>query len=156
MGLDRIIRVCLAKNPDDRWQSARDLVPQLRWIAEGSAEAQVGEEPRRRNRVWMAATAVSVLGIIAPGYLHFREESAPPELIRFTFPAQIGGPAGSEIPSVSPDGKSICFWSKDASGRELLWIRSLDSDTARPLEGTQGAQYHFWSPDGQSVSRSWA
>jgi eukaryotic-like serine/threonine-protein kinase len=113
-GLDRIIRVCLAKNPDERWQSARDLVLQLRWIAEGSPEAQAVEGPRRANGAWIAATAVLALGIVALGYLHFREEAARPELIRFTFPAQIGGPLGSEVPSVSPDGRSICFQAKGA------------------------------------------
>ena len=153
--LERLIRVCLAKDPNQRWQSVHDLLPQLRWIAEGPTdaptEAPAPPAPRRAARAWVVAAAVSLLGLLALAWVHFREQPALPEMIRFSFPALLGGPLGSEIPSVSPDGRRVCFWSKDASGRELLWIRSLDSAAARPLEGTEGAGYHFWSPDGQSV-----
>ena len=52
---------------------------------------------------------------------------------------------------LSPDGTRIVFAASDGSGRKLLWLRPLDSLTAQPLEGTDGASYPFWSPDSRFV-----
>ncbi len=150
--LDRLIRVCLNKDPDQRWQNAHDLLPQLRWMAEGAADSKTADALPRTARLWAAAAVALALALIAVGYLYLRKSPLAQEGVQFTFPAQLGGPLGSEVPSVSPDGRHVAFWSKDAAGRELLWVRSLDSSTARPLEGTEGAAYHFWSPDSRSVA----
>src|SRR5207245_3445153 len=71
--------------------------------------------------------------------------------VRFEFPASIGGSFLSMVPAVSPDGSRVLFSSRDAQGRDVLWVRRLDSTAATPLEGTEGAASHFWSPDGESI-----
>jgi len=138
--LDRVIRACLVKDPDERWQTARDLLRELKWIGEAE-RPPVAPPPRKLP--WIVAAICA----LAAGVFYFLRPAISPELIRFTFPASVSGPLGSEVPSVSPDGRRLVFRSDDR-----LWLRSLDSTEAKPLAGTEGAAYHFWSPDSQSIA----
>lgn len=157
---DRVIRKCLAKHPDDRWQTARDLADELRWISTG--EAAPKETPARPHRLkkvraalWPALTGVLALSalLLAIAY-YMRDVPANPAEIRF----QIGppennifSPAPADL-SISPDGRSVVFAALNAKGNQVLWIRPLDSAAARPLTGTEEAFSPFWSPDSRQVA----
>jgi Tol biopolymer transport system component len=150
--LDRVIRTCLAKDPEDRWQSAHDVGRELKWIAEGSAAGMPAVTvSRRRSRerlAWLLA-AVSAAGAIV---LLFRGRAARPEGLPASF--SIVPPGGSSISQVqlSPDGSRLAFTGEDAEGRTWIWVRPLDSLDAHRLEGTRVANGLIWSPDSRSIA----
>lgn len=149
--LDHIIHKCLAKNPDDRWQCAHDLSVQLNWIADAGLQPAVGVQKTKRIRwieriTWIAA--VLSLAMLA----YFYAAKRPPE----TFPTSLSvlPPENTLFDStiaVSPDGRRLAFVATDTSGKNQIWIRNLDSLSSRALSGTEGAEYPFWSPDGNSL-----
>ncbi len=157
--LERLVRTCLAKDPEDRFQSARDVKLQLEWVAEAGSRAGVPAPlvSRRKSRQRLAWGAAAVLFLLASGFAaaYFREASVrpssvwsyvlPPDKTNFDFDANVGGPV------LSPNGKRLVFEANDKTGKRLLWVRPLNSLTANPLEGTDGATFPFWSPDSRSV-----
>ena len=150
--LDHIVGRCLAKDPDERWQSAADLMRDLRLIAGGTAAGAVAtgapvRATRRERLAWVSALALVTL--IAAGAITwgFRQLPSPPEMrLEITTPPT-GGPASLAI---SPDGQKIVFVAT-SGGQSTLWLRPLDSTSGRALAGTDGASFPFWSPDNQSV-----
>jgi tRNA A-37 threonylcarbamoyl transferase component Bud32 len=158
--LDRVVKTCLAKDPDDRWQTAHDVMLQLKWIAEGGSQAGVPAPlvARRRSRERLAWGVAAVLALAAialaalslarprPATRAVRSSILPPEKTTYHFISDAGGP-----PAVSPDGLQIVFTARDASGKASLWVRSLDNPAARELAGTSGAMYPFWSPDSRHI-----
>lgn len=153
--LDRLIRTCLAKDPDLRWQSARDVGLQLAAIADGveTAPAQPAKLSRRLGP-W-AATAAGVL-VAAALFLRPRApESAAGSTIRFSLSPPPGAGFEGSIErsciALSPDGRQLAFVGVETSGPGRVWIRALADLEARPLVGTEGANSIFWSPDGSSI-----
>ena len=168
--LDHVIARCLAKNPDNRWQTTRDLMLELRELtrrgsgpdafptarrASGAVSA-VTPEPRRSERVAWLLALVSMTAAAAVGVLYFQSRGSGSPTANLPDPVAIR----SEIPAppktivgaiaLSPDGRRLVF--VGGSGLTTrLWVRALDSVTAQPLGDTDGADYPFWSPDGQSV-----
>jgi len=152
--LERVVKTCLAKDPEDRWQSAADVRRELQWIAEGSAagvDAPGVVSSRRRKRevlAWVLAAA----GVIAASSLLLGRRSAPtPQPFRFPLvpPPGVRFRAQDRL-ALSPDGRRIAFTgTEDGHGR--LWVQALDSLAARPLEGTDEANFPFWSPDGRTI-----
>jgi Tol biopolymer transport system component len=148
--LDRLVNTCLAQDPDDRWQSARDLLRELKWIAAGGGRPFVRTK-RRERLAWVAgALAAAALGLWAGGYLR-----APPNDLRVR-EFSISPPEGTSFapgqpPVLSPDGRRMAFAATDSSRMTRLWVRHLDSLTARAVPGTEGAALPFWSPDSRSL-----
>ncbi|HET9793955.1 MAG TPA: protein kinase, partial [Thermoanaerobaculia bacterium] len=154
--LDRIVRTCLAKDPDDRWQSAHDVKSELAWIAEAGSQAGapavVASRRRSRERTaWLVAGA-AVLAAAAGWY---RVASAPKETRRPVRLALVRPPnAAFDFPSsltASPDGSRIAFVGHRKDDRQSLWVRSIGALEPRELPGTDGARMPFWSPDGRFV-----
>ena len=152
--LDHVVRQCLEKDPDDRWQSARDVMSEVQWIAAMGSKARVATPtvaPRKgREGItwWMLAILGAATIALAVAYVH----KAPPgaAVVRFAIPAPKGiSDMGS--PRISPDGRSVAFNAIDASGRPQLWLRSLEALEARPLPGTEGSGRPFWSPDSRYI-----
>jgi len=158
--LDRLIRACLAKDPADRLQSAHDAAMDLRWIAESAKDTQPSDSKTtttRFKRYWLALLAAAALALAAlaavAGYsakpsataesLH--AELPPPDKFAFDTTGDVGG-----MPVLSPQGDRVAFVARSQDAK-TLWVRSLNSDLARQLEGTQGAGHPFWSPDGRSL-----
>jgi len=151
--LERVIRKCLAKDPDERFQTARDLKAALTWTLE-QPPASAAAKPGRR---WWIAAAALTIGVLLGGWgvSRFRQPPAEirsyrlqidlPEGSRFIFGSFVGGLA------LSPDGRSAAFVAS-GSGKSGLWVRPLDGAAARLIAGTEGAAYPFWSPDGKSVA----
>jgi Tol biopolymer transport system component len=160
--LDRIVGTCLAKDPDDRWQNARDLRTNLRWLTlHGDKPITISSSAGRwRERAAWGMVAALALGWSLFATLGFgaREPARDLRVVRATIEAPsstqfrlTGGNA--TITAVSPDGRQIAFaTSADSSGRPRLWVRALDSNEARPLPGTDGASSAFWSADSRYVA----
>jgi serine/threonine protein kinase/Tol biopolymer transport system component len=155
--LDRLIARCLAKDPDNRWQTARDLTLELQWINEHDAPLDAGRRRGQTNRTlaMIAAAALAALAV-ASTVIYLRRTSVEDAAVRFSFSppkelkqaeVRFGGPV-----TISPDGRRLLYVATGPDGRQLLWVHALDSPTPRGLPGTDGAAYPFWSPDGQFVA----
>ena len=159
-GLDRIVRVCLAKDPDDRFQTVHDLKLQLQWVAEGGSLAGVPAPVahRRKHRetlAWALAGALLAVSAASAWFVWrltsepkqvIRAGILPPEKVRFELLAG-GGP-----PELSPDGRYVVYGGLSAGGARQLWVQALDASAPQPLPGTEDATYPFWSPDSRSIA----
>ena len=159
--LDRIVKTCMAKDPDERLQNVHDVKLQLKWIAEGGSQAGVPAQvaARRKNRVklaWSLMCGFAILaGVIALWtYLHPRPAGAAPVLAFIPPPPDTRFLAfgfGSGPAVVSPDETRLAFTAIDHNGTIKLWTRSLKASDATAIPGTDGAASPFWSPDGRSL-----
>ncbi len=164
--LDRVVKTCMAKDPDERWQTASDLCRELKWISGGGTQAGITvaapSEPRWKKFLpWVAAFAVAIAAAVGAA-LYVRHWTPPTaHVVRFTIAAPEKAPfvLNPAFLSISPDGSKLAFVAGTGgtgpatiggSGVQL-WIRSMDSPTARALPGTEGASQPFWSPDSQYV-----
>jgi Tol biopolymer transport system component len=150
--LDHVVSQCLAKDPDERWQSAGDVMRELQWIASGSAQAGASSPTPARaatkeRLAWVAALAIVTISAVTLGISAFRGEPALPETH-----LEIATPPTSDpvTLALSPDGRKIVF-AASSDEQPRLWVRSLDSGIARPLAGTDRGRVPFWSPDGRSI-----
>ncbi len=141
--MEWVIRRCLAKDPEDRWQSARDL-------REGLVRETKVKPPARYSRTW----AWNLIGLLAGAILAVGAWMLKPAPETRFLNVSIAAPEGVTLATygfdLSPDGRQIAFTATQ-SGVRKLWLRGLDSDLAKPLDGTDGAFAPFWAPDGQSV-----
>jgi Tol biopolymer transport system component/predicted Ser/Thr protein kinase len=151
--LERVIKTCLVKDPDRRFQNAIDVKIALKWAVE--------QAPGPTDTRWArpaAIVAVLLAAAVGSGWAvsRFARTAADDHVIRF----QISLPAGASINggpfgglAVSPDGQSVAF-AADSNGQSGLWVRALDAESARLLPGTEDAKNPFWSPDGRSIAFS--
>jgi Tol biopolymer transport system component len=147
--LDRVIKRCLETDPEDRWQSARDLKWELE-SSERESSAAVASPTSSRARIALLAGALSlaVLLLAMLAFVHFREPSSSPQLVRMN----VLLPEKSRIRSlaVSPDGRAIAMvLLKD--GKQQIWVRALDAPEPTPLPGSDNAAEPFWSPDSRFI-----
>jgi predicted Ser/Thr protein kinase len=153
--LENLVNTCLAPDPEDRWQSAKNLRQALMTI--GIANSAARPSPWRERTGWITAA----IGIVAALFFWLPRSSAPaagevmrlsinpPENAVFTPPsnATIGVP---QI-ALSPDGHTLAFVANRVGARPQLWLSSLQTGIARPMPGTEGANLPFWSPDSRWV-----
>jgi eukaryotic-like serine/threonine-protein kinase len=158
--LDRVVKLCLAKDPDERIQSAHDVKLQLEWIRDAGSQAGVPAQivAHRKNRERVAWAAAAFLLVVATaaviGYVQRARQPIRAMVAQIEPPAStnfsVGG-NGADAPAISPDGERLAFAATGSDGKQRLWVRPLDSPTAQQLEGTEGATFPFWSPDGRSI-----
>src|SRR5262245_2130625 len=164
--VQRLLKKCLAKDADDRWQTARDLADELKWIAESGPTAAPGvvraarsssDWTRRGSWLLLAATllAISVFFID-------RSPRSPVagELTRFS----VSPPEGTEFSSgfittiavpqfaLAPNARTIVFAAAATGSPPMLWVRTMEEVGARSLAGTENAESPFWSPDGRWIA----
>ncbi|MBI3450365.1 MAG: protein kinase [Acidobacteria bacterium] len=159
--LDRVVLRCLAKDPDARWQSAFDIKSELEWIAGGSGtrEAVTGAAlaaataPKRSPVVAAGLALIFGAALFALGWSLHRSAPAPAPVTRasLVLPAGFSLDTDNNSVAISPDGTRLAFAGSEVGAKSHLWIRRLDSLTAQPLTGTEGASYPFWSPDGSTL-----
>jgi len=161
----RLIKTCLAKDPEERWQTAHDVGLQLRGIAEGGPEAKAIAKPTTPPKkgsgrlAWTLATVALLVALglglaLGRSYLEKRSvetspirfELCPPEKSAFNFTGFLAAPV-----AVSPDGRMLAYGARSPEGKTQLWVRSLRSLVAQALPDTDGASYPFWSPDSRSL-----
>jgi eukaryotic-like serine/threonine-protein kinase len=169
--LERIVRKCLEKDRERRYQSARDLLIDLKNLkrdmnsdaptVERVPAQTVSELPsmlpesapkglKRRERLAWIALAVTLLGTMTLAVAHFRHVPMDVHPIRFVI-APPENVSFLSTPGISPDGRFLCYGAS-ASGKTSLWVRPLDDLIARALPGTEDAAHPFWSPDSKFVA----
>jgi predicted Ser/Thr protein kinase len=158
--LDHVVRTCLAKDPEERFQTAHDVKLQLRWITDASSTAGVPAAVRTRRLAskrllaaaavagWVAAIAVAVLALLLSSEI--RQAQRP-------VAAEINPPAGADFTdavvgpaAISPDGRKLAFIAGDPKGARL-WMRDMATGRTEALEGTEEALFPFWSPDSRTL-----
>jgi Tol biopolymer transport system component len=156
--LDHTVRRCLAKDAEERWQTARDVKLELQWIAEAGSQAGVpdpivSQRKMRESLAWLAAALGIVLAVMAAvGW--WRSARSAPQHLPMRLSADL--PPGAGIDrfrgaqlAISPDGTRIVVAESDTGGRWHLVMRWLDQSQFAPLSGADRASQPFFSPDGQ-------
>ncbi len=141
----RVIKRCLDPDPEERWQSARDL----KWELESLALTPVARPPRKTTTLLLAGLSAAVLLIAALAFLYLRKQPALPPITR----VNILLPEKSLVRSlaVSPDGRFIAVVLV-TEGKQQIWVRALDGSEFAPLPGTENAGDPFWSADSRSIA----
>jgi Tol biopolymer transport system component/predicted Ser/Thr protein kinase len=156
---DRLVKGCLAKDPEDRWQSSRDVRNELVWIAQAGSQSGVAAPvaARRKSRerlAWLFAAGAGVAALLLAATVArlasvpvevVRSSILPPHKLNFAFAGDNAGP-----PTVSPDGRSIAFVAAGEK-RPMLYTRRLSNEIATALTGTDDAIFPFWSADSRSI-----
>jgi len=159
--LDHVIRKCLEKDPEDRWQSARDVAGQLRWVSEAGSQAGAARvvvaSRRLHRRVLMAAAVcgwIAAAGLLAWSWSARQGEAEADRPLR----AELVPPSGVELNdtyngavALSPDGKYLAVIGSGEGQRPHLIVRDLLTGEYRSLDGTEGATFPFWSPDSRWI-----
>ena len=158
--LDRVVKICLAKDPEDRWQSAHDVASEVKWIAEGGSQAgvpaPVASRRRLRDRAVWALAGVLAGGLVAALVVSAWMRGAASER-RPGAHLSVMLPAAEQVVlqpnhliALSPDGTRLVYVGNSGAGPQL-YVRPLDRFTATPIPGTENAANPFFSPDGQWV-----
>jgi serine/threonine protein kinase len=147
--LAHVVAICLMKDPDDRWQSAADIVHELRWTPVDTTPSQVA------SRSWHTAVASTVAGlaILGAGLALTIPRGSPAvdaRLMRFEITTPPTDSTNAHALALSQDGRSLAFVAAH-DGASRLWVRMLDQPVSRSLPGSEGATYPFWSPDGRRL-----
>ena len=123
----------------------------IRVLPQSSAE-KIERRQRLQRQAFLGMGALLTVSLVLSALLWFRGPSpdAPRQPVRFSFTPENLVTFGSTPAVISPDGRHIVFVS-DEDGERMLWVRDLDRETPRKLEGTEGADDPFWSPDSQSI-----
>lgn len=157
--LDAVVRLCLAKDPDERFQSIHDVKLELQLLAEsGSRAASPAQAPAQKIGnawiPWAAAVSALVLAIAAGlwisalrGDLALKSRPVQSYLLAgdsFSFPSI------SQM-ALSPDGRKLVLVGIGGKGQRSLWVLELSSDKTQALPDTENAMYPFWSPDDRYI-----
>ena len=154
--VEYLIRTCLAKDPEDRWQSAQDVARELASIREGRTPVGVprGRTGRGRTSRRLAATAAIAVLLVVAGIVLWRwpeRQVGSSPVVRFDVQPMAGTlPIGQTEVSVSPDGQHVAFIARQ-NGTTVLWVRSVDRPAPHAVPGTEGASQPFWSPDSRWI-----
>ena len=160
-GLERVVKTCLAKDPDDRWQHSSDLKKELEWVLESSSSTIGAAAPAHsRRNIFAGGLLIGVLAAMLAAFALFysRTVKAPTPAVRFEVPLPEGtywGP--NDFPAISPDGSLIMFAATRRDGSRSLWLRPMSSLSAQPIPGTQTTAISTglvgaWSPDGRAIA----
>ncbi len=151
--LEWVLRRCLAKDPDERWQTARDLRASLERVSNSAADVTTTPTSGHASRMWVTGAVVATLAALVVSTIHFREQPPATPVTRLSMTP----PDGQTLkvfqtpPAMSPDGRHVVFATTSDEGKSQLWLRSLDALTAQPLADTDDAIFPFWSPDNTSI-----
>jgi Tol biopolymer transport system component/predicted Ser/Thr protein kinase len=147
-GLDELVRKCLARDPDARFQNALDL----KYFLGQAMKQQPVAATKPMRWLWAVAAAVVFGALITWAVMRSRSAPASEQVVRAQIPPPEGGQFDiSTTMAISPDGRSLAFVGT-APGKRGIWIRPLEGTAARLLSGTERATNPFWSPDGRSVA----
>jgi serine/threonine-protein kinase len=155
--LEHVVTSCLAKDAEERWQSAADVARELRWIAEGGSQVgapavAVSRRKRHERALWAAGV---LLVAMAAGYGGWRaavRSGAGSQVRRLTLALPRGttlaGPQTNPM-ALSPDGSVVVYSAAGEDKKGKLFLRRLDSFEATAIPGTDGGKAPFFSPNGE-------
>jgi eukaryotic-like serine/threonine-protein kinase len=168
--LEKIVRRCLEKKRERRFQSTSDLCFAIEALSTQSGSrietttVSTGS-PKSSPKAWLTGNvrvawvfgAVMFAAALVFAWMWFaRKPALDAAVVRFSLSApeetryySAGRDAGP--PAISADGTRLAFVAGTADGKRQLWVRALDSLSDRPLAGTEGASHPFWSPDGRYI-----
>lgn len=158
--LDRVVQTCLAKDPDERWQTAHDVRLQLEWIKDAGSQAGIprvkGQHRITRERIAWASAAFLLLVVATMFFLHYVQLSwqHQPKIVFTVEPPPGYKPNPDGIAALSPDGSQVAYAVVDPKGKQSVWVRALDSLSPRRLEGSESAADYYsfvWTLDGKAV-----
>jgi serine/threonine protein kinase/Tol biopolymer transport system component len=151
--LEQLVRRCLEKDPENRYQSMRDVVLDLRSIGQSASLTQNATSlPRKQSGLAWIAAVVFALAAAIVSFVHFGEKVPELNLAQFSVEAP-AGLAYTAAAAVSPDGRYLVFAARKGSENASLWLRPMGSLDVRQLPGTEGTNFvPFWSPDSKAVA----
>jgi serine/threonine-protein kinase len=157
--LDRVVKRCLAKEPERRWQTASDLCEELKWIAEAGSQIMLASAVAtkgiralgRRGLILSVGTLLSAA--VVTGLAVWNLKPSPPQPVSrvvINLPAgqQLAGLNSGPAVALSHDGTHLAYVARQGSTQQL-YLRAMDSLEAKPIPGTEDAVNPFFSPDGQ-------
>src|SRR5579883_632428 len=150
LSLDHAVHRCLAKDPEDRWQTARDLAGELKWIAESSSQMSAVPVIAARKKLhiseWLIAVALILAAIF--GAMWWRATNNPKQAMYFSAPLRF---AARDM-AISPNGHTVAVVGfLESAHKDLIWLYELGASDAKVMPNTEGASFPFWSADGQSI-----
>ena len=159
--LDHAIRRCFAKDPEERWQTARDVAIELKWIADSGSQSSAASPGLKRSKsssqFTLAALAVVTILAAVLAILYARQPAPDTRVMRTYVKSEEGSGfifSGDQKGfAISPDGLNLAYVASTPSpdSKSALWIRPMDSLHARLLPGTEAAGFPFWSSDGRFI-----
>jgi len=153
LALEHLMRRCLEKTPEQRFQAASDLAFGLEELLGSTlpVASAAGQRRKRERLAWVVATFFLLVVTMALVVFHFRQAPSETGIMRFNVPPPQKATFAPQSPvAVSPDGHHLAF-AATSEDKTLLWVRTLDSLLPRSLQGTEGAAFPFWSPDSRSI-----
>jgi len=156
VALEHVVKKCLAKDPDERWQSASDLAGELNWILQSGSQAGVaapviGSQKLRVRPIWIGAGVLLALIAAYQGWqIGLREHNASPVHLTVALPPgkTLFGDATDPL-AISPDGSTIVYSAYGDERKAQLYLRKLTDFESKPIAGTEGAHFPFFSPNGE-------
>lgn len=150
--LDRVISTCLAKNPDDRFQSACDIGLALKWVGERPSASPAALPVQRPLRLWLGTVAVSLIALLALAGWWRAARPVDHPLTRLNVDLGPDARLGfSTTVAISPDGRRLVYPMVGSDGVQRLATRLLDQAQPTLLNGTENGGDPFFSPDGQWI-----
>jgi serine/threonine protein kinase len=150
--LDHLVQKCLAKDPEERWQNARDVSGELKWIAEQSSQSKIAVStiPHRKKRERPILYATVLLLSALSLFLYLTRNPKMDQVLQFSLMPAEQTRINGQL-AVSPDGTKVAFAAKKIGEETCVWVRNLDSAQARKLPGTDDGTGPFWAPDSRYI-----
>lgn len=152
-----LLQRCLQKDAKQRLRDIGDARISLDEVISGAPDpsSPAASAPEARSPLLWPVSGAAVLFLVLAlvfAFLYFHPKPLALQTMRFEIPMPAKFSQEGDI-AISPDGRKLAFIGATADGHSEVWIRSVDSLDARPLEGTDGAgDWPFWSPDSRFVA----
>jgi serine/threonine protein kinase/Tol biopolymer transport system component len=155
---DHVVENCLARTVEARWQTASDVLLELKWLSGDETDAATSNPKKHRHHrsiaIWAVAAVVMLAALsfvgIRLGAIKFSKVETHPVRLEVPLPEEVSMGWLDSV-AISPDGRKLVFAGQNTDGRRLLWVRDLDSLEPHALPNVEGSSA-FWAPDSRSIA----